>query len=141
MNTGYAENADEDEPESVTEEMAITLNENLARSPLAHLSTREQSYLTDLIECFATAEKNRRSMDENAMRYLLFVRQHLLRTDQDPESIQGITWREYSWAFHSGSQDILVDLVSRHYSGKMLWEHARESGIFVWMTDINALVS
>lgn len=98
-------------------------------------------YLADTIECVATAEKNRRSMDENSMRYLLFVRQHHLRKAQGAQPITGITWREYAWAFHSGSQDILIDLVSRQYNGRMLWEHARESGMFMWMTDITALVS
>lgn len=43
------------------------------------------------------------------------------------------------WAYHSGSQEILVDLVSRQFNGRMLWEHARESGMFMWMTDITAL--
>lgn len=31
-------------------------------------------------------------------------------------------------------------MVSRQFHGRMLWEHARESGIFMWMTDANALV-
>ena len=98
-------------------------------------------HLADIVECVATVEKNRRSMDENAMRYLLFVRQHLIRKAQGRRREVGITWREIAWAFHSGSQDVLVNIVSRHYNGRMLWEHARESGIFVWMTDIDALVS
>ena len=137
----YATFTDPDEPDSVTEELAVTLNENLARFPVPYLTSQEQMYLADTVECVATAEKNRRSMDDNAMRYMLFVRQHQLRKAQGGHSINGITWREYAWAFHSGSQDILVDLVSRHNNGRMLWEHARESGMFMWMTDINALVS
>lgn len=136
----YATFTDADEPDNVTEELAATLNENLARFPVPYLTSQEQMYLADTVECVATAEKNRRSMDDNAMRYLLFVRQHQLRKAQGAQPITGITWREYAWAFHSGSQDILIDLVSRHYNGRMLWEHARESGMFMWMTDINALV-
>jgi hypothetical protein len=80
-------------------------------------------------------------MDDSAMRYLLFFRQHMLRKLQAPSSRVGITWREIAWAYHSGSQDILIDLVSRQFHGKMLWEHARESGMFMWMTDLTALVS
>ena len=98
-------------------------------------------HLADMVECVATAEKHRRSMDANAMRYLLFLRQYLLRKAQNLQTQAGITWREIAWAFHSDSQDILVDLVSRHYNGRILWSHAKESGIFMWMTDINALVS
>jgi hypothetical protein len=32
-------------------------------------------------------------------------------------------------------------MVSHQFHGKMLWEHARESGMFMWMTDPTALVS
>ena len=97
-------------------------------------------YLADIVECVATAEKYRRSMDDNAMRYLLFFRQHMLRKSQAPDSRVNITWREIVWAHHSGSQDILMNLVSGQFSGRIQWEHARESGMFMWMTDLTALV-
>jgi hypothetical protein len=51
-----------------------------------------------------------------------------------------LSWREINWAFHSDSQDILIDMVSHQFHGKMLWKHARESGLFMWMTDPSALV-
>ena len=137
----YADFSDDEDSDNVTEELAATLNENLAKFPVPYLSSQEQMHLADIVECVATAEKHRRSMDENAMRYLLFVRQHLVRKAQGRKKQVGITWRETAWAFHSGSQDILVDLVSRHYNGRLLWEHARESGMFMWMSDIDALVS
>ena len=132
---------DDDEPQTVTEELAGSLNENLAKLEIPQLSNSEQFHLTNIIECVATAEKQRRSMDDNAMRYLLFFRQHIVRKGQAPASRVSITWREIVWAYHSGSQDILVDLVSRQFHGRMLWEHARESGMFMWMTDLKALVS
>ncbi|MCJ1417524.1 regulator of (H+)-ATPase in vacuolar membrane [Xylographa parallela] len=135
----YADFSDDEDSDNVTEELAATLNENLAKFPVPYLSSQEQMHLADIIECVATAEKHRRSMDENAMRYLLFVRQHLIRKAQGRKKQVGITWREIAWAFHSGSQDILVDLVSRHYNGRVLWKHAKESGMFMWMTDIDAL--
>ncbi|MCJ1390389.1 regulator of (H+)-ATPase in vacuolar membrane [Xylographa bjoerkii] len=135
----YADFSDDEESDSVTEELAATLNENLAKFPVPYLSSAEQMHLADMVECVATAEKHRRSMDENAMRYLLFVRQHLIRRAQGRKKQVGITWREIAWAFHSGSQDILIDLVSRHYNGRVLWQHARESGMFMWMSDIDAL--
>ena len=132
---------DEDEPEAVTEELAASLNETLAKVAIPQLSSHEQIRLADVIECVATAEKHRRSVDENAMRYLLFFRQHMIRKAQGPTAHCSLSWRESVWAYHSGTQDILVDLVSRQFHGRMLWEHARESGIFMWMTDLTALVS
>lgn len=131
---------DDEDSETVTEELATQLNENLAKLAVPLLSSHQQMHLADIIECVATAEKQRRSMDDNAMRYLLFFRQHMLRKGHIPNSRVNITWREIVWAYHSGSQDILMDLISRQFGGRVRWEHARETGMFMWMTDLTALV-
>ena len=141
MGSSYADFVDDDEPQTVTEELAASLNENLAKLALPQLSSYDQIHLAGLIEVVATAEKQRRSMDDLAMRYLLVFRQHMLRKGQGPAVRVNISWKEIVWAFHSGSQDILVDLVSKQFHARMLWEHVRESGMFMWMTDLNALVS
>ncbi len=141
MRSSYADFIEESEPVTVSEALLASLMEKLAKLAVPHLSNQEQIHLADIIQCVATAEKHRRSMDDNAMRYLLFFRQHMLRKGQAPENRFGITWREIVWAHHSDSQDILLDLVSRHFQGRMLWKHARESGIFMWITDLSALVS
>lgn len=78
-------------------------------------------------------------MDENGARFMLFFRQHALRKGRTNE--MHLSWREINWAYHSNSQDILVDFVSRQNHGTMLWEHARESGLFMWLSDAAALVS
>ena len=139
--SSYNDFSDDDEPETVTEALAVALNENLAKTAVPQLTGQEQIHLANMIECVATAEKHRRSMDDNAMRYLLFFRQFMLRKGHVQSNSTRITWREIAWAYHSNSQDILVDLVSKQFQGKVLWEHARESGMFMWMTDISALVS
>ena len=138
--SSYTDFVDDEEPQTVTEELAISLNEYLAKLALPQLSSRDQIHLAGIIECVATAEKHRRSMDDLAMRFLVIFQQHILRKSQGPAGRVNISWREIVWAFHSGSQDILVDLVSRQFQGRMLWEHARESGMFMWMTDLTALV-
>lgn len=140
MRSSYADFSDDGESGSVTEDLAAQLNDILAKISIPQLSSLEQIRLADIVECVATVERHRRSMDDNAARYLLFFRQHMLRKSQAPSKQVSITWREIVWAFHSVSQDILVDLVSRQFHGKMLWEHARESGVFMWMTDLAALV-
>ncbi|KAF2203375.1 WD repeat protein-like protein [Delitschia confertaspora ATCC 74209] len=132
MHSSYADFADDEEPDSINEEIASRLNEKLAGTQIPLLSSREQFHLADIIECVGTVEKHRRSIDDNAGRFLLFFRQHVLRDGHDP-----LPWREITWAFHSESQDIVLDLVSRHFSGRMLWQHARECGMFMWMTDLN----
>lgn len=129
----------DDEVETVTEEVALAINEKLAEIALPQLSRKEQIHLADIVECVSIVEKQRRSMDDNAARYMLFFRQYALHRGRANKV--HVSWREINWAYHSNSQDILVDMVSNQAQGKMLWEHARESGIFMWMTDSNALVS
>lgn len=116
----------------------MAINEKLAKFALPQLSRQEQIHLADIVECVSIVEKQRRSMDDNAARFMLFFRQLALRRGRANEV--SISWREIIWAYHSNSQDILVDMVNHQFHGKMLWENARESGVFMWMTDLTALV-
>ncbi|KAL8709370.1 MAG: hypothetical protein Q9220_005864 [cf. Caloplaca sp. 1 TL-2023] len=121
------------------EDVTASLRETLAIVSLPHLSSREQLHLVDVMECISTVERHRRSMDDNATRYLLFFRHHMIGRAQTLMGRPGLAYREIIWAFHSGSQDILIDMTSRQYNGRMLWEHARECGMFMWITDLAAL--
>ncbi|KAI9789643.1 MAG: regulator of (H+)-ATPase in vacuolar membrane [Piccolia ochrophora] len=136
LSSSYAQLSLEDAG-TVTEELAATLNEKLTKVALPQLSGPEQFHLADIVECVATLEKQRRSMDDNAARFLLFFRQHMLRRGHTAPV--DVTWREIAWAFHSGSQDILTDMVSRHFQSKMRWPQARESGMFMWLRDVSTL--
>jgi hypothetical protein len=115
------------------------LNEKLAQIAIPQLSGQEQIHLAGIVECVALVEKQRRSMDDNAGRFMLFLREHILRKGRMKEV--NLSWREINWAFHSNSQDILTDMVSHQFQGRMTWENARESGMFMWLSDITALVS
>lgn len=139
MHSSYADYVDEEESYAITEEVAGSLNEILIRTRIPQLSSREQFNLADIIECVGTVEKHQRSIDDNASRFLLFWRQHVLRTGHTAD-ILPISWREIVWAYHSGSQDILIDLVSGHFQNRMLWQHAKGSGMFMWTTDLTTLV-
>ncbi|QSS60116.1 WD domain-containing protein [Histoplasma capsulatum] len=139
MPSSYGDFTTDCESSVVDETLGTALNENLMRVALPQLTSTEQFRLVNIIECVATVDKHRRSMDDNAARYLLFFRQHVLRRSQGLPEQPTVSWREIVWALHSDSHEILVDLVSRQYQGKMLWEHAKESGIFMWITDLNCL--
>ncbi|OAL75053.1 WD repeat protein [Trichophyton violaceum] len=141
MNSTYANFTLDHEPRVLDESIATSLNEYLKKITLPQLSSKEQFRLVDIVECVTTVEKHRRSMDVNAARYILFFRQYMLRKSQGFLEEYMVPWREIVWAFHSDSHEILTDLVGRQFHGKMLWENARESGIFMWITDINALRS
>ncbi|KAI0397126.1 RAVE protein 1 C terminal-domain-containing protein [Xylariaceae sp. FL0594] len=127
----------DDEDEAFTEEVSVSICEKLHSIPLPQLSGHEQIQLVDIVECAGFVEKQRRSLDENGYRFMVYFRQHALRKGRVSEI--HMSWRETNWAFHSTSQDILLDFVSRNYHGTMLWENARESGIFMWLTDTAAV--
>ncbi|KAL4869749.1 hypothetical protein BDV12DRAFT_167152 [Aspergillus spectabilis] len=139
LHSSYAELSIEDEPTVVDEAIAAALNENLARVALPQLTSQEQVRLVDTIECVATVEKHRRSMDDNAARYLLFLRQHMLRKSQGIAEDATVSWREIVWASHSNSQDILLDLSSRQFGGKLSWKAARETGMFMWLSNTTTI--
>ena len=115
------------------------LRETLIDIALPHVTRGEQLRLADGIECLALASKQKASMDDNAIRYYFMLSQHMLRRGRFKADI-GISWREIVWAFHSVSQDNLIDHVSRQFRGRLLWENARECGMFMWINDIDALV-
>ncbi|KFY65385.1 hypothetical protein V496_02616 [Pseudogymnoascus sp. VKM F-4515 (FW-2607)] len=126
-----------EDTETLTENIALALNEKLTTVAIPQLSGPLQIQLADTVECVAIVEKQRRSMDDNAARFMLFFRQHALYKGRSNE-VQ-LSWREINWAFHSNSQDILTDVVTRQFHGRLLWEHARESGLFMWISDSTAL--
>ncbi|TIC97346.1 Regulator of V-ATPase in vacuolar membrane protein 1 [Colletotrichum higginsianum] len=123
--------------ETFGEETAYAINERLTKVGLRQLSGHEQIQLADIVECVGLVEKQRRSLDENGARFMLFFRQHGLRKGRTSE-IQ-MSWREINWAYHSTSQDILTDFVIKQCHGTVRWEDARESGMFMWLSDLNAL--
>jgi hypothetical protein len=136
--TGFLDrNGDEADDETFSDKTAVMINEKLTQMSIPQLSGHEQIQLADIIECVSLVERHRRSMDENGARFMLFFRQHALRKGRTNE--MQLSWREINWAFHSTSQDILVDFVSRQYHSSMLWDHARESGLFMWLSDSSAL--
>lgn len=129
----------EDDADIFTEHVAISMNDKLTRVRIPQLSRHEQIQLMDMIECVASIERQRRSIDENGARFMLFYRQHALRKGRTNE--MHLSWREINWAYHSNSHDILLDFVSRQSHGGMDWDHARECGVFMWTTDTHHLVS
>lgn len=127
---------DEDEFSTFDETLAGNLCELLKKIAIPHLTGTEQIMLTGIVECVAQVKLHRRSIDENGARYMLFFRQHGLRREKPAVDM---SFREVVWAFHSASQEILVDLVNRNAKSRMLWAQARESGIFMWLRDADAV--
>jgi hypothetical protein len=134
----FADFSDDEDVEIITETIASAMVDKLTKLAIPQLSGQDQIHLADIVECMALVEKQRRSMDDNAARFMLFFRQHALRKGRVNEV--NISWREINWAYHSNSQDILTDMVSHQFQSRMLWVNARESGMFMWISDLSALV-
>ncbi|PHH81707.1 hypothetical protein CDD83_3504 [Cordyceps sp. RAO-2017] len=122
---------------SFSELMASSVNQSLLRIGIPQLSGLEQIQLADIVECVAVVEKHRRSLDENGARFMLFCRHHALRRGRTSD--KHLSWREICWAYHSTSQDLLVEFVTGQAQGEMTWEHARETGLFMWLADPDAV--
>ncbi len=106
------------------------LKENLAKQRIPFLSIQSQSSLATLIDVAVRLEKHQPSADEYALRYL-----HGLYSSGD----KGVPWSSIVHASLSTSQEVLVDLVTQHYGGKLTWEAARKSGLFMWLSEPEAV--
>ncbi|RPB10969.1 hypothetical protein P167DRAFT_508757, partial [Morchella conica CCBAS932] len=134
----------EEEFSSFDESLAASLCALLVKIAIPALTGSEQIMLAGIIECVGQVRQHRRSIDENAARYLLFYKQSALMPLQRGRKERGgggrgavMLYREVVWAFHSSSQEILADIVGR--SGGMTWAAARECGIFLWLRDEGAV--
>lgn len=131
---------DEQHSQGVTEDVAASLQELLAKNEIPFVTSAHQLRLASIIECIAVVARKKGSMDDNAMRFHMILNQHMLRKSEPLPQRFDMTWREFAWAFHSTSQDILADYVSRQCHGRLLWKDARGSGMFMWLNDMTALV-
>lgn len=116
----------------------ITLKTSLTSSPLLKI------------------DEQHRALDANGLRYVLSMRSFYIlnrRIASDPggpRSAGGIHrqsgWRErlryrdMIWAFHSESQDLLLNTSAAACNGRMLWSDARALGVFIWLTSVDTLV-
>ncbi|RIB04432.1 RAVE protein 1 C terminal-domain-containing protein [Gigaspora rosea] len=132
----FGEDSDDDDlQESVldfTEEAAKFLSEQLKVISLPELTSVEQAQLLALVDTLIQVESQKRSLDENGVRYVLFMRRyHYLNraTFRAP----GLSYRDMNWALHSDSQDLLIEYSIAASGGKVLWNDARVHGIFLWL--------
>ena len=131
-NTYYSTNGEVngDTEQASIGEFSKNVCENLRKYRLWQITNDEQLQLIKQIEVASEVEKEERSVDANAQRYL-----QALHSSGDED----VPWSAIAFASMSTSQDILVDMVTRFYGGKLTWEAARKSGLFCWLSDSEAL--
>ncbi|KAG8219687.1 RAVE protein 1 C terminal-domain-containing protein [Butyriboletus roseoflavus] len=134
-----------------------SLIEQLEGQPLPHLSPNEHAHLIVLIQTTLEIDEQRRALDANGLRYVLSMRSFYIlnrRIVSDPGSPRSgggiphqtgwrerLRYRDMIWAFHSESQDLLLNTSTAACNGKMLWADARALGIFIWLTSVDTMKS
>ncbi|KAJ3285428.1 regulator of (H+)-ATPase in vacuolar membrane, partial [Borealophlyctis nickersoniae] len=123
------------------QEHAEYLSEQLTRISLPHISNIEQMRLVALIDTLLQVEKQKRSLDENGVRFVLFMRMFLFSQKAFPKvfKTESLTSRDIAWAFYSESQDILLDFANQAFNNKLMWKDARSLGMGFWLRNPETL--
>ncbi len=129
-------------PDEITAEQAEELNELLTRVRLPNMTKSDQLILMAVIDTVLQVDRQRRSLDTNGARFILFTRLNLYlkkMSPQDPNAELTIPSQDLFWAYHSESQDILIDLCNQLSGEKMLYQQARGFGCFWWIRNLETL--
>ncbi|KAG8771960.1 regulator of (H+)-ATPase in vacuolar membrane [Serendipita sp. 397] len=123
---------------------------DLEVTPLHDLGANENEQLLVLLQATLAIDEHRRALDADGLRYLISIRLFYLINErvQIPRSNvsdrqrgfrERIRYRDMVWAFHSSSQEILLDASTAACGGKMTWNDARALGIFLWLNSIETV--
>ncbi|KAF8167749.1 RAVE protein 1 C terminal-domain-containing protein [Crassisporium funariophilum] len=146
----------ESEDTGFSRPMITRLIEALELHPLPNLTPNEQAHLIVLIQATLEIDEQRRSLDANGLRYLIsmksfYIINHRALTVNSATTNgtapkksarrERLRYRDMIWAFHSESQDLLLNTSTAACNGKMIWSDARALGIALWLNSLEALKS
>ncbi|EME83362.1 uncharacterized protein MYCFIDRAFT_81765 [Pseudocercospora fijiensis CIRAD86] len=140
---------------SIGKDMVDDLKEQLDEKDLPLLSSNEQKRLAHVIDAVVYVKDHVNGLDTNALRYLfewkLQILQHHANTaaaNGSPEPnglphafVPEMQWREITLAYHSTTQQPLLDILILHHDNRMNWHAARLLGVTTWVRDRQALES
>ncbi|ODV89567.1 hypothetical protein CANCADRAFT_17983, partial [Tortispora caseinolytica NRRL Y-17796] len=106
------------------------LRKRLTMVSLPYLTGHQQISLIGVLESLADMERDRRSLDRNALRFLLSFKLYMIHPHQS-----SMHSRDFNWALHSESQGVLVGIISKAFNNTLLWKNARDCGMFFWLKD------
>ena len=147
--------ADDERESELNDGMVRDLMEQLQEKNLPAVSDAEQRRLISVLEALAYVSEHARGLDNCALRYLFNWKLQLLYmagAESQPNGAQlnglfhaekplipRMQWREIAFAYHSTTQQPLLDIITLHYDNKMSWDIARSLGITAWLADKEAL--
>ena len=128
--------------ESLTDDLMQLLDEK----DLPEISMSEQERLKTVLRAMIYCSAHVNGLDNAALRYLFSWRLQLLRLPKETglsgpahPGVPEMHWREIAFAYHSTTQQPLLDILMAHYENKISWEIARRLGLFAWLSDHEAL--
>ncbi|KAI8640796.1 RAVE protein 1 C terminal-domain-containing protein [Parasitella parasitica] len=125
----------------------LTTNEakNLAHclkvKVLPGLNENERTHLIAMVDTIVEIASQGESLDENGARFTALLENHFhlnKSLPQDQRQMQ-LECRDFVWALHSQSQDLLLERCIRLCDNKLVWEDARHLGLFVWLQKIDVV--
>lgn len=137
------------------EDTVNDLREQLEEKDLPRTSQEEQRRLKHVVEALAYLRQHVNGLDKNALRYLFNWKLQLLFAEDKASLPNGsaetngvhpaeqfvpeMHWREVCFAYHSTTQQPLLDILVLHHDNKLTWPIARRLGIMSWLADREAL--
>ncbi|GAA5871377.1 hypothetical protein JCM8547_002650 [Rhodosporidiobolus lusitaniae] len=143
-----------------SEDDAARLISAIRKRSLRGLSKIEHEHLAVLAQTVVETYARKSSIDENGLRFLVSLRSfYLYQSFRSPPSSspsnsplastsatlngplvpQRLKYRDMLWAFHSESQDLLLDEATKACGGKLTWERARTLGLPLWIKSTEVL--
>ncbi|KAJ3091060.1 regulator of (H+)-ATPase in vacuolar membrane [Quaeritorhiza haematococci] len=124
------------------QEQASFLSEQLTKISLPNITHLDQMNLLAVIDTVVQVDKNKRSLDENGVRYLLFMKLYQFALKTFPPHLRtslGLSSRDIAWGYYSESQDILLEMCTQAVGDKLQWKDAKGLGMGFWIKNLDTL--
>jgi hypothetical protein len=136
-----------------------SLQQQLEEIDLPKTSATEQERLKVVLGTVIYMQDHIGSLDENGLRYLFSWKLHVLELegkrsssstnnkstsngdDGPPPCVPTMSWRETVFAYHSETQQPLLEALHNYYGGNLDWPTVRQLGIPAWLHAVRAAQS
>ena len=136
------------------ERLTNDLMQLLDEKDLPQVSMAEQERLKRVLLAMAYCSAHVNGLDNPALRFLFSWKLQLLLMEveklpngtapngvlrNEDAAVPEMHWREIAFAYHSATQQPLLDILITHYDNKIAWNIAKRLGLFAWLSDREAL--
>ncbi|GAA5892396.1 hypothetical protein JCM5296_003587 [Sporobolomyces johnsonii] len=121
----------------------------LDKKLLIGLSDLEHEHLAIVARTVYETQNRKSSIDPNGLRYLVSLRSFYLYQAAASSTSTSVTlngsasprlkYRDILWAFHSDSQDLLLEESTKAAGGKLTWQAAKTLGLGMWLKSRDTL--